>query len=735
MTQKDRLSEPMAERLVAVGEIATIAAVGPSAVSNWRKRHANFPLAVETKASGELFRLDQVIAWLKAEGKTVNLPDYSLAKQLERHIWNWSSSVRGILPTPEFVDLPLQLMFLRRECEKAGDKDSRPNWHNVVKASTPELETTLREALAKLSLRRPDVGMALEPAYSIGRVHPPALRALVELVESLDLDAAPIGEVVSELVEAFGRRIGKRTDFFTPSDLRDLMIEVLRPIEGRIYDPACGTALLLGAAWRARNSENVELYGQELNQSTWRIGALNLALNDAAFDLASPADTLLRDLHEGLKADRIALDPPFNTNLKGIQWLEHDDRWQFGRPGKSSDLAWAQHLVSHLAEGGVGAMTCSPAVLLNKDHDTGIRRRLVEADLIDAVIQLPEGTLPATSIPPAMLIFSKNKGTRAGRILFMDAKNLGQPQRGSITQLKPNEIERISSTIGAWRCGTFEAEPSFSGEATTLEISSNDFDLSPWKYAIDLEEPITIDGESITHRYVRLGKDLVVESKAASETLENLFEVSKSITRSDGISRWPIQNLGTLLLDAPSIGVQQTLKGPGDPLPFISTGLVSGGRPSLERAPTEVTKIASRDRFVKKGDLLLVSRGVDRSKPVGCAKIAFEERATFSKSLVRLRVNPDWILAEYLRLFLTSRQGHMSLSALATGSVITNLPKRALLRVPVPLPDLACQHRIAEAMLEVERALDAVTELSESIGQQHDVLREGLIAGVLKAER
>ena len=135
----------------------------------------------------------------------------------------------------------------------------------------------------------------------------------------------------------------------------------------------------------------------------------------------------------------------------------------------------------------------------------------------------------------------------------------------------------------------------------------------------------------------------------------------------------------------------------------------------------------------KKGDLLLVSRGVDLSKQVGCARIEFETPATYATSLVGLAGNPDRILADYLRFFLTSRQGLMSLRAVATGTVITNLPKAALLKVKVPVPDLATQRRIVEAMEELESAMAATDRMSELIREQHDVLREGLIGGALVA--
>lgn len=197
------------------------------------------------------------------------------------------------------------------------------------------------------------------------------------------------------------------------------------------------------------------------------------------------------------------------------------------------------------------------------------------------------------------------------------------------------------------------------------------------------------------------------------------------------MSSHPTCRLSEILLEAPITGIRQGKSDSREGTLFIATACVSGGAPILNEPPQEYTSKAPRGRLVQLGDLLLISRAVDRVRPIGCAKVAFEAPATFSDSLIRLRINQDLADPDYVRLFLTSRQGRLATEAVATGTVITNLPKKAVENLKLPLPELSAQRRLADTMAGIESMLVQLTKLSTSIERLHDVAREGLISEVL----
>lgn len=191
---------------------------------------------------------------------------------------------------------------------------------------------------------------------------------------------------------------------------------------------------------------------------------------------------------------------------------------------------------------------------------------------------------------------------------------------------------------------------------------------------------------------------------------------------------WAVVSLGALLAADPVTGVREERNG-GQATPFVPTGAVSGGSAWLDRPPAETTA-DPRGRTVQSNDLLLVARGVDLTRSIRCSKIAFEAPATFSESLVRLRVNPQLVDADYLRLFLTSRLGRRSLASVATGAVIPNLPQKTLVRAQIRVPDLNTQRAIAARLLPIERSMMETTRLLQTLEGLHDVLRESLLLGV-----
>jgi len=283
------------------------------------------------------------------------------------------------------------------------------------------------------------------------------------------------------------------------------MMALLQPIEGTVYDPACGAAVFLASAWTRSSDTITQLYGQEINEQSWRLGFLHLLLQDATFELLT-GDTLVDDRLWQLRADRIALDPPLGLNLRFVEHMKSDPRWSLGLPPKSSaDLAWVQHAAFHLSDSGVGVVVVSPGALFrNSRSQAAIRVGLVEADLVDAVVYLPPGMLASTSIPVALIVLQKNRPNRGGRVLFVDARQLGTPERGGQRQFEPSEIEELHHVFEEWRAGSLVPEAQFTGVATSEEIIAGDGVLIPNRYISYAEAATEIDGEPIQARYERL---------------------------------------------------------------------------------------------------------------------------------------------------------------------------------------------------------------------------------------
>jgi type I restriction enzyme M protein len=194
----------------------------------------------------------------------------------------------------------------------------------------------------------------------------------------------------------------------TGSSLVDFMAALLEPIEGTVYDPACGTAMFLASVWKDHSDTITQLHGQEINQQSWRLGFLHLLLQNAPFQILT-GDTMVDDRFWQLRADRIAVEPPIGHRLRSIEQMEGDPRWSLGLPPKPrADLAWVQHVAYHLSDAGVGVVIVPPGALLRTGRsEVTIRKGLVEADHVDAVLYLPPGMLAATSVPVAVLVLQK----------------------------------------------------------------------------------------------------------------------------------------------------------------------------------------------------------------------------------------------------------------------------------------------------------------------------------------
>jgi len=360
-----------------------------------------------------------------------------------------------------------------------------------------------------------------------------------------------LGEVYEYFLEKFAAAEGKRGgEFYTPAGVVRVLVEVLEPYSGRVYDPCCGSGgmFVQTEKFLERHDEDptaISVYGQELNERTWRMAKMNLAIHGLNANLAARwGDTFARDQHPDMQADYVMANPPFN--IKDWARNEEDTRWRYGvPPAGNANYAWIQHILSKLAPGGsAGVVMANGSMSTRSGGEGDIRAQIVEADLVSCMVALPTQLFRSTGIPVCVWFFTKDKSAgpggsvdRTGQVLFIDARNLGHMVDRAERALSDDDIAQIANTFHAWRgtasavdAGlTYEDVAGFCRSATLAEIKAADYALTPGRYvgAADVEE----DGEPLDEKIERLTKELFTQFEESAR-LEKV--VREQLGRVDG---------------------------------------------------------------------------------------------------------------------------------------------------------------------------------------------------------
>jgi len=312
---------------------------------------------------------------------------------------------------------------------------------------------------------------------------------------------------------------------------------MIEPYKGRVYDPCCGSGgmfvqsekFVLAHQGKVRD---ISIYGQESNQTTWRLCSMNLAIRGIEGNIKW-GNSFSNDLHKDLKADYILANPPFNDSDWGGERLKEDIRWKYGiPPSGNANFAWVQHFIYHLAPNGITGFVLANGSMSSKTSGEGIiRKSIIEDDLVDCMISLPPQLFYNTSIPVCLWFLTRNKKNgkfkdRTGKTLFIDARNMGEMIDRRHRVLTDKEINKIASTYHAYRGenGEYKDIPGFSKEATTEDIKENDYILTPGRY-VGFEE-VEEDFEVFEEKMKKLTKELS-ESFEESKKLEK--EVRKNL--------------------------------------------------------------------------------------------------------------------------------------------------------------------------------------------------------------
>lgn len=491
-------------------------------------------------------------------------------KTLEQTLWEAADKLRGNQEPGEYKHVVLGLVFLkyisdrfeeRRETLKEElasegikperidsfleDRDEYTS-HNVFWVPEKARWGTIQDS-AKLS----EIGQIIDGAMDLIEKENSSLRGvlprnygrdgldkkrlgeLVDLIGSIGFgteDDHGADDVLGRVYEYFlgqfaGKESGKDAGaFYTPRSVVKTLVEMLEPYKGRVYDPACGSggmfvqsAEFIKAHGGQRN--DISVYGQEFTDTTWKLAKMNLALRGIEADLGShSADSFTEDLHPDLRADFVIANPPFNVSDWWDAKLESDPRWQFGIPPKgNANFGWVQHFIYHLAPNGTAGFVLANGSLSSKTGGEGeIRRKLVEAGLVDCIVAMPDKLFFNTGIPVSLWFVSKGRDgnghrDRRDEVLFIDARKLGTMETRRLRVLTDDDVARIADTYHSWRNhdGGYEYAPGFVKAAKIDEIEKHDFVLTPGRYVGT--EAVEVDDEPIDEKIERLTKELFAE--------------------------------------------------------------------------------------------------------------------------------------------------------------------------------------------------------------------------------
>ena len=342
-----------------------------------------------------------------------------------------------------------------------------------------------------------------------------------------------LGRTYEYCLAKFAEQEGKLAgEFYTPSCIVRTLVEIIQPFHGRVYDPCCGSGgMFVQSADFVKEHggsvrDDITVFGQESNPSTWKLATMNLAIRGIEADLGSYADTFFNDQHKREKFDFILANPPFNLKDWGGDKLAEDVRWQYGIPPVgNANFAWLQHMIWHLNAHGRMAMVLANGSLSSQTGTEGdIRKAIVDADLVDGIVALPGKLFYTTQIPVSLWFIDKNK-KQPGKTLFIDAREMGTMVSRKLCELKQDtDIKKIADTFQQFHDGTLEDEKGFCSVASIEDISKQDYILTPGRYVGIAEQED--DGEPFEEKMARLTSEI---SKCFEESNRLQEEIKKNL--------------------------------------------------------------------------------------------------------------------------------------------------------------------------------------------------------------
>ncbi|MCX7827884.1 MAG: type I restriction-modification system subunit M [Thermanaerothrix sp.] len=513
-------------------------------------------------------------------------------ESIEQVLWSSADKLRKNMDAAEYKHVVLGLIFLKYisdsfyelynklkegkgEYEGADPDDPyeyraenvfyvppQARWDYLQsRAKLPTIGKDIDDAMEAIEKDNPSLKGVLPKEYAKEKLDKQSLGGLIDLIGTIALGDSVsksndiLGRVYEYFLGQFALAEGKKGgQFYTPRSVVQLLVEMLEPYEGRVFDPCCGSGGMFVQSekfveahrdhynGKSREIDKlfervVSIYGQESNQTTWRLCKMNLAIRgiDSTNVLWNSEGSFLNDAHPDLKADFVIANPPFNDSDWSGELLRNDGRWKYGVPPVSNaNYAWIQHFLYHLSPRGTAGFVMAKGSLSSKTNGEGeIRKNLIEAPLVDCIVNLPTKLFLNTQIPACLWFLSREKETnpnhpRRNKILFIDARNMGTLINRRTRELTDDDIRKIADTYHSWKKDddSYKDVPGFCKSATLDEVRELDYVLTPGRYVGLPEEEDDFDFEERVKKLTDELKAQMEESAKLDERIkENLAKV------------------------------------------------------------------------------------------------------------------------------------------------------------------------------------------------------------------
>ncbi len=489
-------------------------------------------------------------------------------KDLEKRLWEAADKMRGAVPVSDYKFIILGLIFLkyisdafeekyqtlvkdglggeedrhRYEAEHVFYVPVRARWGYLnTHSKDPHIGKIIDDALDEVERENPSLEGVLVKEFNSPNYRNVNLGEIIDLFTGIKIGSkeAQDKDILGRIYEYFlgqfaSKELQKGGEFYTPACLVRTMVEILEPYQGIVYDPACGSGGMFVQSLKfiqrhQGNVNNLSIYGQEKNPTTWKIAKMNLVIRGIDGNLGQFADdTFHNDLHKRLKANFVLANPPFNISDWGQEKLKKDKRWKYGIPPKgNANFAWVQHMISKLSRKGKAAVILANGSLSVGGQSEKIRKNLIEGDLVDCILSMPANLFYTVTIPCSIWILNKNKNKKQkGKTLFIDARNLGTMVTRKLRELDEDEIEKIATTYHKYQDDkNYEDIAGFCKVATKEQIEENNYVLTPGRYVGTEEQKIdAIPFEEKMEILTTNLKEQFKESHKLEEEIEKVLE-------------------------------------------------------------------------------------------------------------------------------------------------------------------------------------------------------------------
>ena len=489
----------------------------------------------------------------------------------EAQLFKTADKLRKNIDAAEYKNVVLGLVFLKYisdsfqelyeklEADEFSDPEDRDEykaeniffvpesarWKNLhARAKLPTIGTDLDDAMEAIEKENPELRNVLSKVYGKPNLDKTSLGELIDVITDIELKAEHnntkdiLGRVYEYFLGEFANAEGKKWgQFYTPKSIVKLMVEMIEPYKGRVYDPACGSGGMFVMSERfvtehQWNIKDITIYGQESNQTTWKLSRMNLAIRNINSQFVSwnTEGSFLRDAHPDLKADFVIANPPFNQSDWGIDILQDDARWRYGvPPSGNANFGWIQHMLYHLAPHGImSTVLANGSLSSNTSGEGDIRKKLIEADLVECIVALPKQLFYNTGIPACIWFLRRERTMRRWETLFIDASEMGFLRDRVHREFTDADMDKISSTYHDWRkWGAYEDEKWYCKSATLSDIEKHGYVLTPGRYvgitdAIDDGIPFEDKMRELT---TKLGEQMQQEKLLDEEIKKQLAKI------------------------------------------------------------------------------------------------------------------------------------------------------------------------------------------------------------------